>query len=503
MELDTLYYGDCLDWMARWPDNSVDLVYLDPPFNSNANYNVLFASDDPRGHAQIRAFNDTWRWDADAVARYRRIADGAARPSRNAVAALHGALGDSGMMAYIAYMAERLEQMLRLLKPTGAIYYHCNRAASHYVKIVMDGIFGARNIIEEIVWNYGTPSGGRVGGRKPVKVHDVLLAYAMNYGDHCYNIQYTPYSEKYIREWFRHEDENGRKYQTRARDGEIVRQYLDESPGIPLSTVWSDIMQLYGSRGWFPTTKNESLGYPTQKPLALLKRVVEIGSNPGDVVLDPFCGCGTTVEAAHRLKRRWIGVDISAFAIDLIRKRRLKDENIATQGLPQDMVSARKLARERPFDFESWAVMRLPGFAPNTRQRGDGGIDGRGIMAAQPGGHASKIAVAQVKGGKFALNQFQAFANAMEQAHRAALGIFVTLDPVTSPTARREARALGEIAVHATRYPRMQLWSIADYFDGRMPQLPPMTDPHTGAPLRQLDLFQPPRPTQTDSQPER
>ncbi len=494
MELDTLYYGDCLDWMARWPGDSVDLVYLDPPFNSNANYNVLFASDDPGGRAQIRAFDDTWRWDADAVARCRRIADGAARPSQRAIAALHGALGDSGTMAYLAYMAERLEQLRRLLKPGGSIYLHCDPTASHYLKTLMDGIFGHANFRREIIWNLQTASGYKSRVKGYIRGHDTILYYTAGPAFR-FNAQHAPHKEEYVQR-FRKIDSEGRRYRD-DRSGKR-RQYLDDTPGVALTDVWSDIMSFQQH-----SSAPERLGYPTQKPLALLDRIVRVSSDPGNVVLDPFCGCGTTVEAARRLDRRWIGIDISAFAIDLIRKRRLKDENIATQGLPQDMVSARKLARERPFDFESWAVMRLPGFAPNTRQRGDGGIDGRGIMAVQPGDRGSKIAVAQVKGGKFALNQFQAFANAVEQVHRAALGIFVTLDPVASPTARREARALGEIAVHATRYPRMQLWSIADYFDGRMPQLPPMTDPHTGNPLRQLDLFQPPARNRTDSEPER
>ena len=490
MELDALYYGDCRDWMARWPDRSVDLIYLDPPFNSNAGYNVLFSGDGDSGEraAQFRAFDDTWRWDEAAEERYEAFERADPRPARQVVLGLRTALGPSGMLAYLAYMAERLEEMRRLLKPTGSIYLHCNQTAGHYLKILMDGVFGGENFIAEIVWNYGTPSGGRAGGRKPVKTHDVLLAYAREPSRHVYNRLHTPYGDKYVRDWFRHEDEDGRKYQTRSRKGKIVRQYLDESPGIPLSTVWGDIMQLYGQKGWFPKKDDENLGYPTQKPLALLERVVETASNPGDVVLDPFCGCGTAIDAARRLGRRWIGVDISAFAIDLIREKRLKDKSIPAYGLPRDMESARKLARERPFEFESWAVTRLPGFAPNARKRGDGGVDGRGLLAFAPDNHESQLALAQVKGGRFELDRFRAFAGVMAR-DEAALGCFVTLDPVASPSARREAAAMGRLEIQASRYPRMQLWSIAEHFDGRAPRLPPMSDPYTGKPLIQPELL--------------
>ena len=488
-DTDTLYYGDCLDWMDRWPDRSVDLVYLDPPFKSDATYNILFGRNgDAGGGAQYRAFDDTWRWDEGAVKRFERLEGASARRAHKAVIGLHAILGPSGMLAYLAYMAERLEHMRRLLKPTGSIYLHCNQTAGHYLKILMDGVFGAENFITEIVWNYGTPSGGRAGGRKPVKTHDVLLAYAREPGRHVYNRQHTPYGEKYVRDWFRHEDEDGRRYQTRSRKGKIVRQYLDESPGVPLSTVWSDIMQLYGQKGWFPKKDDENLGYPTQKPLALLERVVRAASNPGDVVLDPFCGCGTAIAAARRLGRRWIGVDISAFAIDLIRDRRLEDRSIPVRGIPSDMASARKLARERPFDFESWAVTRLTGFAPNTRQRGDGGVDGRGTLAVKPDDFPSRLALAQVKGGKFNASQFRDFQHVVNR-DKAAVGYFVTLEPVASRTARPEAAAMGEIRIQATRYPRMQLWPIGDYFEDRFPAIPPMCDPMTGKPMTQFDLI--------------
>ena len=211
---------------------------------------------------------------------------------------------------------------------------------------MLDSLFGRQNFVTEVVWNYGTPSGGRASGKKPVKVHDTLFVYAAHYGKHLYNRQFTPYSEDYITKWFRHRDEEGRAYQTRSRkgkeegrayrtrsrNGKIVRQYLDESPGIPLSTVWSDVKQLYGSAGWFPSNNKENVGYPTQKPLALLYRIVKASSNEGDVVLDPFCGCATACVAAQDLKRQWVGIDISSKAADLVEMRMGRDLGILYEG---------------------------------------------------------------------------------------------------------------------------------------------------------------------------
>ena len=340
----TLYYGDCLEVMADWSDDCIDLIYLDPPFNSNANYNILYGSSASR-RAQVLAFVDTWKWDGTAVKRVEQLENALAHPANRAIKGLRVLLDKTGMLAYLSYMAERLTIMHRLLKPTGSIYLHCDPTASHYLKVLMDNIFGAKNFIDEIVWNYGTPSGGRVSGKKPVKTHEILLVYAKKYGDHTYNRQYTPYSERYVRDWFRHTDPEGRKYRTRSRKGKIIRQYLDESPGVPLSNTWSDIMQLYGSAGWFPNTNKEHLGYPTQKPVALLERILMASSNEGDIVLDPFCGCGTTIAAASKLERQWLGIDISPFAIKLIVRRRFENEKIETSGFPVDMEGAIELAR--------------------------------------------------------------------------------------------------------------------------------------------------------------
>ena len=487
--INTLYYGDCLEVMSDWDDDIADLIYLDPPFNSNARYNILFGQGnggERRGErrAQVMAFDDTWHWDAAAVERYMLIERSQTHPTRKALAGFRELLGDSGMLAYLVYMADRLITLRRVLKPHGTIYLHCDPTAGHYLKILMDKVFGGENFLSEIVWNYGTPSGGRVGGRRPVRAHDTLLMYAYKAQDHTFNTLYTEYADEYTETWFRHTDDDGRRYRTRTRGGNVIRQYLDESPGVPMSNVWSDIRQLYSQRGWFPNTRarQEDLGYPTQKPLNLLERVIQMSSNEGDVVLDPFCGCGTTVAAADNLNRRWMGIDISPFAIELIRTRRFQGSEVNVSGVPFDMEAARLMATDRPFDFEKWAVTRVPGLVPNARQTGDGGIDGRGLTLDKSGDSGRNDVLAQVKGGRFSLSQLRDFLHVVER-EGAALGLYITLDPVDSRAARAEAAGAGTITFGTSSYPKVQLWSVSQWFEGVHPDLPALADPYTGKPM--------------------
>ncbi len=482
MELNTLYYGDCLEWMEQWADECVDLIYLDPPFNSNANYNILFSNAVDNGEkAQYRAFNDTWHWDAASVERYAAFRDAAARPAHEAVVGLYHVLGESGMLAYITYMAERLEHMRRLLKPTGSIYLHCDPTASHYLKVVMDAVFGKRNFRREIIWNLQTASGYKSAVHGYIRGHDTIFYYVNDRSRFVFNKHYTPHKPEYIAR-FNKADEDGRRYRSDRPGGR--RQYLDETPGVALTSVWSDIMSFQQH-----SSSKEFLNYPTQKPLALLERIVKASSNEEDVVLDPFCGCGTAIEAAMRLNRRWAGIDISSLAIDLIRNVRLKDPSIPARGMPFDMASARMLAREKPFDFESWAITRLPGFAPNTKKVGDKGIDGRATLAHKPDNIDSRLALAQVKGGRFSLSALRDFIGVLNR-DKAAVGCFITLDPVASREARAEAAKCGKASVLGVEYGRLQLWSIRDYFNKKRPDMPVMTNPYTGKVLDQtLNLF--------------
>ena len=518
----TLYYGDCLEWMRLWPDECVDLIYLDPPFNSKADYNMLY-SDTGKGDAQYRAFTDTWGWDEEAADRYKMYKSAPGRPSHYLMLGLWRFLGPSGMLAYLTYMAERLEEMHRLLKPTGSIYLHCDSHASHYLKLVMDAVFDPRNFRNEIVWKRAHPKGN--ASRRLDSLYDTIFAYSRDESRAKWNPIYVPKDPERARRQYSGQDPDGRRYQltsllnsnpnrpdltyefkgvtrvwrwTRERmvredaKGRIVvphqgqripryKRYLDEQKGDPLGDLWADISFALG---------RERLGYPTQKPLKLLRRIIEASSDPEDVVLDPFCGCGTAVEAADKAGRKWAGIDISSFAIDLIREKRLKDNTIPVRGIPHDLRSAKQLANERPFAFETWAVTRIPGFAPNMKQSADGGVDGRATLAMKPSHFDSRHALVQVKGsGKFNLSALRDFLGVVRRDN-AAWGCYITLEPVTSRAARQAIADMGTITVLGRSYRRVELWSIRDYFAKKSPGAPPMTDPYTGDPLPdQYDAF--------------
>ena len=468
MEKNTLYYGDCLDVMQeQLEENSVDLIYLDPPFNSKTNYNILYGSLTANGTpAQVRAFRDTWKWDIAAVERVQRMTNAIAHPAHNSVVGLHRALGDSGMVAYISYMAERLSVARQLLKSTGSLYIHCDPTASHYLKIVMDNIFGGKNFLNEIVWHY---TGGGRSTRYFSRKHDIIFWYSKTEDSHIFNIDdvRVPYSET-----------SG--YAKGGITSKAGKHYTPNPKGTPIDSVW-DIPIIN------PMSK-ERLGYPTQKPMALLEKIIQASSREGDLILDPFCGCGTTIAAALKNHRQWIGIDISAFAIDLICRRRFKNTTISVRGIPTDMYGARQLARSKPFDFETWAVTRLPGVAPNQKQVGDKGIDGRGQFLDKS--NTKQILIVQVKGGKFNLKDLRDFLHVIER-EQAALGVYITLDAINSSDAKKEVANKGEFIIGASRYPRVQLWSISEYFASstlRLPTLPAMLDPFTGQALHP-DMF--------------
>jgi DNA modification methylase len=341
----SIYCGDCKDVLSHFPDKSVDLIYVDPPFFSNRNYEVIWGD----GY-ELRAFEDRWK---------------------------------GGIENYILWMEPKIRECHRVLKDTGSMYLHCDYHANAHLRILMDRIFEERNFQNEIIWSYGTSSGGRVSGKKLVKGHDMILSYAKEYGKHTYNIQFLPYDKKYVRDWFRYTDENGRKYQKRWRKNKngksyVERQYLDESKGKPLSDVL-EIPQLYANPQTYKKDrlgKQELLGYPTQKPEALLERIIEASSKPTDIVLDPMCGCGTCISVAHKLGRRWIGIDVSPTACKLMADRMRKlDVSIGENdiiGLPRTLEELKEM---KPFEFQNWVCQKLYGRA-SEKKVGDMGIDG-------------------------------------------------------------------------------------------------------------------------------
>ena len=531
----TLYYGDCLEVMVDWPDECVDLIYLDPPFNSNTDYNILFGSD-ARRRAQLLAFEDTWVWDASAVRRVEQIENAIAHPANRAIKGLRALLDKTGMLAYLSYMAERLAVMKRLLKPTGSLYLHCDPTASHYLKVLLDEVFGKESFRNEITWR--RVLGGKQDAGQFGRSSDRLLFYSKSRDFHFDPPRMQEHDKDVLDTWYSKADERGRyasrpltaagttggdsgqpwrgksptghwivprllqqRYESdtgnrlrgsvRERLDILAGQgYIEFSPGgLPSWRRYLDEANLPRVQDmWFDAavrpigrTSNERLGYPTQKPVALLERIIAASSREGDIVLDPFCGCGTTVAAAHNLGRRWLGIDISPFAIKLIVKRRFPGMRIDTLGFPVDMEGAVELARANPFDFEKWAVDCISGMVPNSRQRGDGGIDGRGTLILKPEAH-SDLVLAQVKGGSYSIGHLRDFLHTLER-EKAALGVFITLQALRGrqrQNAEAELAGAGELTLGAASFPRAQLWSIEDWFADRLPRLPALADPFTG-----------------------
>ena len=507
----SLFYGDNLDVLRNeFPDHSVDLVYLDPPFNSNASYNVLFRDESGNtAPSQIRAFEDTWHWGPDAVD---ALLDLNGTPTGNLLNALTDSIGENQLTAYLCMMGVRLVELRRVLKPSGNIFLHCDTTAGHYLKILMDAVFGVDNFQNHITWRRVYAKG--LATRRLPRNHDMILFYSAS-PDSSWNEDeaFLPYDLDNLDEetlaQYNREDPDGRRYQltsllnpnknrpnltyeflgvtrvwrwTRERmqeaydaglivqtqPGRIPRykRYLDQQVGMPMADVWD--------RGVPPLASRDATrrGYQTQKPLRLLERIISLASNPGDLVLDPFCGCGTAVIAAENLGRRWAGIDITHLAIGIVEDW-LNEIGVEPRvlGAPQDLASARDLAGRDPFQFETWAIQRLRGFRPNERQRGDGGIDGRMRFRKTEGRRRPDgLAVAQVKSGRVAPADVQAFRSALDDAN-ADLGVFLTMDEVSAGVRAAAGRA-GRVAIGDREYPTVQLWSLADYFAGRFPDLP-------------------------------
>ena len=477
IEPETLYFGDCLDVMEEWDPQQVDLIYLDPPFNSDINYNILFGKNTNGKSSQFLAFADTWEWNEEAVKRVSELKSASAHPAQEVIRGLETILGPSGMLSYLSYMAQRLYQCRRVLKDTGSIYLHCDTTASHYLKMVLDAVFGKSNFKNEIIWSYRRwPS----KSRNFQTMHDVILFYVAG-GKHTFNVSYEPASESYIKRF---------KGKTQILDPERkTRKLVLDAPtkGLPQRDVW-EVSIIAGS-------SKERTGYPTQKPLSLLHRIIQASSNEGDLVLDPFCGCGTAIVAAHGLSRQWAGIDISAFAIQRVMRTRFKDQGFdcTVKGIPVDLRSSIELAESNPFAFEAWAVNQVPGLAPNSKQVADGGIDGRGTLLNNIEGIATKNVLAQVKSGKVVMDHARAFLTVCEDADAAA-GLFIHM---RKNDVSKQMRLLfakkGPLRVEGspTQYPKFQFWSLEEFFDHEMaPRLPPMCDPITGKEMR-TGIFNP------------
>jgi len=531
----------------------VDLIYLDPPFNSKATYNMLFQEKNgTSSRAQITAFEDTWHWGQESEQAYHEIVTQAPRRLVDLVNAIRSFLGSNDMMAYLVMMAVRLREMHRVLTPTGSLYLHCDPTASHYLKIVMDALFGAVNHRTEIIWKRSSAHSDAKQGRiQHGRIHDTILFYTKT-DKWIWNQLYTPYDKEYVDAFYKYiEVPSGRRYQTGdltaakpggdtkyewrvkrpADNGEWksdltdewqtpkegweykgvppyrgrswaysranmieyanagrlcytgtgmprYKRYLDEMPGVPLQDIWTDIRPISAQAA-------ERLGYPTQKPEALLERIIKASSNEGDVVLDPFCGCGTTIAVAEKLNRRWMGIDITHLAITLM-KNRLEGtfgEELSPYeviGDPKDLPSAKALAEHDRYQFECWALGKVAARPGQDKKKGsDSGIDGCIYFMDDRSGAAKKIVI-QVKSGHVNRGQVATLRGDMER-EKAVIGAFITLQEPTRPM-KEEAAGVGFYEPEhfgKKRYPRLQILTVEDLLNGKQIDYPRVAPEHT------------------------
>ena len=484
----TLYYGDCLDIMRDFPNNCVDLICLDPPFNSNANYHAIFRGSGLSIKPQIKAFDDMWLWDTDSAARVAEIKNAIANPASKVIAGFEQFIPQTPMLSYVSYMAQRLFEMRRVLKETGSIYLHCDPTASHYLKLVMDAIFGQNQFRNEIVWHYqaGTKPANAFGRK-----HDTLFYYNKS-REWIHNRQSQPVQNP---ERYTETDNDGRKFlwggnwdKTLKRG--TIKYYLDD--GKACDDVWTWINEPQFNS--LNSQSKERLGYPTQKPLALYERIIKASSNPGDIVLDPFAGCGTTIEAARKNNRRAVGIDILPFALRLINRYRLIPNGINPmnrQGVPVDYETAADLAKSNPYQFQDWAISLIDGLASNPQKSGDEGIDGFGMFEHTPTNMEKKAIVVQVTGASGSqLAKYERLQTTIRNTN-AAMGILITLDAQPS---RNWTHTLDPVIMGETRFASIQCFSIQEYYRNnerwnQILNLPPLANPWTGRPMQKM-LFE-------------
>jgi adenine specific DNA methylase Mod len=506
-----LYYGDNLQVLREHiKDESVDLVYLDPPFNSNANYNVLFRS--PKGEqsqAQIEAFEDTWHWNETAERAFDEVMQSGNADAAEMLRALRSFLKENDMMAYLAMMGVRLIELHRVLKAAGSLYLHCDPSASHYLKILLDSIFGQMNFINEIVWQR---TSSHNDPKRYGKIHDVILFYGKS-AAYAWNQQYTALTDDNFAAHDFETDENGRRYRKRdltapghgptsgqyewkgrvppvgrmwsyteanmirlESEGRVVytktgmprlKIYVEDLRGVPFQDIWAspDL--------WLNSAAAERLGYPTQKPLSLLERIILSSSHKGDTVLDPFCGCGTTIHSAEKLQRKWIGIDVTHLSISLIEKR-LKDAfpgiDFAVHGTPKDVDGAQALAIRDKYQFQWWAVSLIDAVPYGGKKKGaDSGIDG--FIYFKPDGKTTEKAIVSVKGGQnVGVAMIRDLGHVVDR-EQAKVGIFITLEKPTSAMLT-EAIKSGYYQTEYGKFAKLQILTVEQLFAGKKPELP-------------------------------
>lgn len=507
-----LYFGDCLSVMRDlMKGGAVDLIYLDPPYNSNRDYNNIYKDETGRPLPdQVMGFNDMWVLGEETertlrampvLMREAGIDDNAVDFWRLWMNALRGV--QPNLLAYLSYMVERLLPMRSILKPTGSIYLHCDPTASHYIKVILDAIFGHQNFRNEITWkrfNFHADA-KRFGA-----ISDRLLFYSRSDNFAFFPVR-VPYSQAYIKSKFTHKDDSGRPYRldnlnppggrgpvyefhgiTKAwrmtkdkmdkldAEGRIytrseipqLKRYLDEMPGQAVADIWTDIPPINSQA-------KERMGYATQKPVALLERIIKASSTEDDTIFDPFCGCASTIEAAHRLGRKWIGIDRSFHAINRVARVRLQDrlglvsgEDFEISGIPQTVEGAADIWRRDTYHFQEWAISKVNGH-PTKKQTGDGGVDGR-LYFDVPGERELASMTIEAKGGKnVGINVVRELHGVLENDEALLAGLIV-LHPL-GERKERNFRALmaeaGDLDVHGVKYARMQLLTVAEILEGK------------------------------------
>lgn len=521
IDTNVLYYGDNLEILRRYiPDESVDLIYLDPPFNSNQSYNVIFRDESGRrSDAQVLAFEDTWHWGPEAERTYAYLTETARHQGRvpsevaTLIAALRAGIRENQMLAYLVEMAVRLVELRRVLKPTGSLYLHCDPTASHYLKLVLDATFGVTHFRNEVIWKR---TSGHSDAERFGNVHDVILVFSRGDAPTWATI-YQPYDPAYVDQYYRYADKDGRRFmsadlgaaglqgggyeyewrsvvrlwrcprETMERyeaEGRIfytkngiprLKRYLDESKGMPGQDVWTDIESL---RSWH----RERLGYPTQKPEALLERILEASSRVGDIVLDPFCGCGTALVAAEKLDRKWVGIDITYLSIAVMRARLMDTFGLADVpviGQPTEVEGARQLSQspEGRYQFQWWALGLVDAQPVGgvERKGADQGIDGKITFSDER--HALQTVLVSVKSGHVGSAMVRDLKGTLER-ERAAMGVFITLEEPSRDMALEASTAgLYHSDLWNRDYPRVQILSIRELLGGKHPDLPASRQP--------------------------
>lgn len=481
--MNTLYFGDNLDILRRYiKDETVDLIYLDPPFNSNASYNVLFKEEDgSQAASQIKAFEDTWHWADAAELFHETVHQGG--PVADALVAFQRLLGTNPMLAYLTMMAPRLVELRRVLKPTGSLYLHCDPTASHYLKVLLDAVFGPMSFRNEIIWKRTTASSSKARAKRFGCDHDTIFYYARSEVS-PFAPQYLPYPEHEIEKRFKRHDSRGRYkdaelatysaetlQRLKDEDRLIVtpsgkyryKIYLDEIKGVLADDVWTDIPPINSQAA-------ERLGYPTQKPEALLERIINASSNPGDVVLDPFCGCGTTVAAAEKLGRQWIGIDVTHLAITLMKQRLGDGPEYEVIGEPTSVSGAEALAQQDRHQFQLWALGLVKARPIEVKKGADKGVDGRipFNQGAVKGKDQWTHAVIQVKSGHVNSGTIRDLVGTVNRED-AALGVLITLEPPTQPM-RDEAATAGVYVLpydETKKYPKIQILTIKELVEDK------------------------------------